>query len=57
MAYSPHAGGDKIQKPQGTQLRNSSGVLPRLASPPFPFLRSALLGYAVITWSRNSKEG
>jgi hypothetical protein len=42
VAKSPHAGAAKIQKPQETQLRNSSGALPRLASPPFPSLRSAL---------------
>jgi hypothetical protein len=47
-------GGDEIQKPQGTRLCNSSGALPHLASPP---LVRVLLGYAAITWSRNSKEG
>jgi hypothetical protein len=36
----PHAGAVKIQKPRGTRLRNSSGALPRLASPPFPSVRS-----------------
>jgi hypothetical protein len=39
VAYSPHAGCDEIQKPQGTRLHNSSGELARLASPPFLPLR------------------
>jgi hypothetical protein len=35
VAESPHAGAAEIQKPQGTPLCNSSGALPRLASPLF----------------------
>jgi hypothetical protein len=41
VAWSSHAGAHKIQKHQGTRLHNSSGALLRLASPPFPSLRSA----------------
>jgi hypothetical protein len=35
-----HAGAAEIQKPQRKRLRNSSGAVPRPASPPFPSLRS-----------------
>jgi hypothetical protein len=41
---------------RGTRLRNSSGALPRIASPPVPRFapHRALPGYAVNTGSRNS---
>jgi hypothetical protein len=54
VAYSPNAGGDNIQKLQGTRVCNSSGALRVL--PPLPSFH-VLLGYAVITCWRNCKEG
>jgi hypothetical protein len=41
VAYSPHVGDVEAQKPRGPRLRDSSGALPSLASPPFPSLHSA----------------
>jgi hypothetical protein len=52
----PIAGDVEGQKPRGTRLRNSSGVLPSRALLLLPPHR-ALLGYAVNTGSHNSKKG